>query len=123
MALEEREKKWDKIQDLSKIIISKHNYDVISIAALQLSIVYLQQDLRDYGVDVKQGVQIKTQELFTTPDGKTQQTDSDVRQEKHNAHIISGYCNKQCGGKPFMSTQPTWIEKLCEAASHQCSTC
>lgn len=33
--------------------------------------VYLQQDFRDDGVDVKQGVQIKTQELFTSPDKQT----------------------------------------------------
>lgn len=33
--------------------------------------VYLQQDFRDDGVDVEQGVQIKTQELFTSPDKQT----------------------------------------------------
>lgn len=33
--------------------------------------VYLQQDFRDDGVDVEQSVQIKTQELFTSPGKQT----------------------------------------------------
>lgn len=35
------------------------------------SVAYLQQDFWDYGVDIKHGVQIKTQELLPAPDRET----------------------------------------------------
>lgn len=43
------------------------------------SCIYLQQDLRDDGVDIEQGVQVKTQELFPRPGKPTDMSGFHVR--------------------------------------------